>query len=86
MDKSDAQLFTNLCSFGWYSGEVFPLVYDESNQIYAQKGITFASLKHLDAIGLVTFESLSGFLLQGLGQSVTFFLLRGAYYRRISEY
>jgi len=73
MDKSDAQLFTNLCSFGWYSGEVFPLVYDESNQIYAQKGITFASLKHLDAIGLVTFESLSGFLLQGLGQSVTFF-------------
>jgi hypothetical protein len=70
MDKSDAQLFTNLCSFGWYSGEVFPLVYDASDEIYGQKGITFASLKHLDDIGLVSFQSLSGFQLQGLGQSV----------------
>jgi hypothetical protein len=73
MDKSDAQLFTNLCSFGWYSGQVFPLVYDESNEIYAQKGITFASLKHLDDIGLVTFQSIGGFRLQGLGRSTTMF-------------
>jgi uncharacterized protein DUF2806 len=73
MDKSDAQLFTNLCSFGWYSGEVFPLVYDVDNEIYAQKGRTFASLKHLDDIGLVTFQSLSGLRLEGLGHSTTMF-------------
>lgn len=73
MDKSDAQLFTNLCTFGWFSGQVFPLVYDPSSPIYGKKGITFSALKHLDAIGLVMFQSISGFRIQGRGQFARFY-------------
>jgi hypothetical protein len=76
MDKSDAQLFTNLCSFGWFIGQVFPLVYDADHEVYNQKGITFASLKHLDDIGLISFQSLAGFRTQGHGKPATFFYYR----------
>lgn len=72
MDKSDAQLFTNLCSFGWFIREVIPLIYDETHEIYKRRDITFASLKHMDDVGLVTFQSL-GFRSQGHGKFATLF-------------
>lgn len=61
LDKADALLFSTLCGFGWFLGGVLPLIYDESTPIYNDVGINFNSLTHLDDIGLIRFEPLSGF-------------------------
>ncbi|CAG8866722.1 DUF2806 domain-containing protein [Pseudomonas fluorescens] len=73
MDKSDAELFTKLCSFAWMIGAVIPLVLNVSHEIYAKNGITFQSLKHLDAIGLISYESTSGYRRMGLSKHVGVF-------------
>lgn len=61
LDKKDAELFQNLCSFGWIVGKFTPLIFDYQAEIYNLKGINFDSLTHLDSIGLIQFQSLSGF-------------------------
>lgn len=61
MDKSDANLFTNFCQFTWMIGGATPLIFDTDNEVYTKHGIDFSSLKHLDAIGLISFESTSGY-------------------------
>lgn len=73
MDKSDAELFTKLCTFVWMLGSPTVLILDVSNEIYANSGITFNDLKHLDSIGLISFESLSGYERQGLEKYTTAF-------------
>jgi hypothetical protein len=69
LDKCDAEMFKRLCSFVWRL-QVVPLVYDVSAPIYTQAGIDFDTLKHLDEIGLVSFEALAGFRRMKLPQSV----------------
>ena len=55
LDKDDAQLFTNLLTFKWMVDDfAVLLVYDKYHKIYNDKGINFASLNHLDDIGLIT--------------------------------
>lgn len=66
LDKSDAELFQNLCSFGWIVGGFTPLIFDSRAEIYTKKGINFTSLTHLDSIGLIQFHNLSGFQRTGL--------------------
>jgi hypothetical protein len=56
LDKSDAELFTRLCGFGWAVGEVVPLIYDEQREIYNKHGINFEALIHLESIGLIQFQ------------------------------
>lgn len=73
LDKSDAELFRSLCSFGWFLGDIVPLIYDVSGEIYNQAGIYFNSLKHLDEIGLLSFEPLAGFRRMKLPQKATVF-------------
>lgn len=65
IDKKDAALFTAFCQFVWVLGEPSPLIYEVDNKIYEKHGVTFASLKHLDAIGLISFESVSGYVRKG---------------------
>jgi hypothetical protein len=65
IDKSDAMLFTNLCAFGWFVGNVVPLIYDVENEIYTKRRISFSTLKHLDEIGLITFDNIAGFVRRG---------------------
>ena len=60
-DKSDADLFTRLCGFGWVMGNVRPLVFDVQADIYNRYGINFNTLSHLESIGLIQFEGLAGF-------------------------
>ncbi len=62
-DKNDADLFTRLCGFGWVIGNVVPLVFDIQADIYNRNGINFDTLSHLETIGLIQFESLTGFRL-----------------------
>jgi len=69
LDKSDATLFTNLCSYIWtlpYGCTHTPLIYDVDDAIYKRNGIYFSSLKHLDSIGLITFDSIAGYTWRNL--------------------
>jgi hypothetical protein len=70
LDKKDAVLFTKLCGFIWMIGAPSPLIFDSQNEIYKNNGINFSSLKHLDAIGLISFESLSGYVRKGFDKNI----------------
>jgi len=61
LDKSDAILFANLCSFGWIIGDFMLLIYEvgTNSSIYSKHGIDFGALKHLDDIGLLSFNPFS---------------------------
>lgn len=61
LDKSDAELFTRLCGFGWAIGNVVPLVFEPQDKIYTYNGIDFGGLSHLESLGLIRFEPLAGF-------------------------
>ena len=65
IDKSDAKLFTSLCSYGWFlesiEPNIEPLIYDTGDEIYTKNEITFASLTHLDDIGLISFDDFASF-------------------------
>jgi Protein of unknown function (DUF2806) len=65
MDNKDAALFTTLCQFAWLIADPIPLIYDVENELFKKHGINFSTLKHLDAIGLISFEPLSGYLTRG---------------------
>ena len=71
LDKVDAELFTKVCGFCWWIGEVMPLVVDVEDRIYTKHGINFASLSHLDSIGLIQFGNIAGFRRFGLPQIVS---------------
>lgn len=71
LDKRDAELFVALCSFGWIFGVFTPLIFDEKATIYNDKGINFSTLSHLDSIGLIHFNHLSGFERQSLPKRFT---------------
>ncbi|MEY2536589.1 MAG: hypothetical protein QOG67_329 [Verrucomicrobiota bacterium] len=70
LDKTDAEQFTQLCGFGWdlAKGTIFPLIYDPQNSIYTSTGVDFKSLTHLESIGLVRFDPVSGFQITKLPQ------------------
>jgi hypothetical protein len=61
LDKGDAVLFMRLCGFGWMIGDVCPLVFDPRASIYNDKGVNFNTLSHLESLGLIQFNSLTGF-------------------------
>lgn len=73
LDKADAELFQNLCSFGWLVGAFTPLVFDPEAEIYNRRGVNFASLVHLDSIGLIQFDSLGGFIRKGIPKAFAAF-------------
>lgn len=73
LDKRDADLFTSLCRFGWVIGEVCPLVFDSQDDIYNRQGIDFGSLSHLETLGLIHFNSFSGFRRMKLPKTITVF-------------
>lgn len=64
MDKKDAELFSKFCQFTWTFKEPTPLIFDTDHEIYTGAGIDFSSLKHLDTIGLISFEFTSGYRIQ----------------------
>jgi hypothetical protein len=68
LDKTDAELFSSLCSFAVELGGLVPLIYDTEASIYTEHEIHFSSLSHLDSIGLIQFDSLAGFVRTGLSQ------------------
>jgi hypothetical protein len=60
LDKSDTQLFTNLCTYGWQIGKiVVPLVFNLEDETYKRHGITTNSLEHLKDIGMIHFDNMN---------------------------
>lgn len=73
IDKKDAQLFSTFCQFAFLIGNVVPIILETEDPIYTTAGINFTTLKHLDAIGLISFEPTSGYLRRGFGKKVAVF-------------
>lgn len=73
LDKEDALLFMHLCGFGWMIGNVCPLIFDVEASIYNNQGINFNSLSHLESLGLLQFNHLSGFRRLGIPKVATVF-------------
>jgi len=71
LEKSDAELFTALCGFGWTFGSVVPLVFDSQDEIYKHHEINFRTLSHLDSLGLIQFNDLSSFQRMELPKKVS---------------
>lgn len=67
IDAEDAELFTALCRFIWVlNGIPCSLVYDLKDKIYEENNISFGRLFHLDSIGLIQFNQLSGYVRRNL--------------------
>jgi hypothetical protein len=73
LDKSDAALFSTLCGFGWSIGNVVPLVFNIKEPFYNDKDINFNTLSHLESIGLIQFNNITGFIRQGIEKKATVF-------------
>jgi hypothetical protein len=82
LDKNDAQLFARLCGFVWMLGSVTPaddlnlgptqpIVFDTFSEVYTGNGINFASLAHLESLGLIRFGSMAGFWRTGMPKGCT---------------
>lgn len=71
LDKKDAELFQSLCRFGWIVGSFTPVIFELEDKIYKDLGLNFTVLTHLDAIGLIRFNELSGFIRIGLPKRFT---------------
>jgi len=71
LDKSDAELFRSLCGFCWLIGNIVPLVYDLSNEIYKCNGVTFGTLSHLENLGFIQYTDIVGFMRSGLPKQGT---------------
>ncbi|MBA3755606.1 MAG: DUF2806 domain-containing protein [Nitrosomonas sp.] len=72
LSPKDNQLFEALCQFLWIQGDPLPLIFDVENEVYTQQGITPATLKHLEAIGLIVLEP-QGFVKKGFGKHTRLF-------------
>jgi hypothetical protein len=69
LDKSDAVLFSNLCSFVFViAGGPSPLVFNCNDKIYSEVGLYFSTLSHLENAGLIQFDAASNYARKGLGQ------------------
>jgi Protein of unknown function (DUF2806) len=69
LDKSDAEIFMKLISFNFGFSKLRPFIYQIQDVIYENQGLDFDSLKHLDSIGLVSYEN-SGYRLLNFPKSV----------------
>jgi len=63
LDKNDAKLFTDFCSFivSDSEGKLFPLIIDTNNSIYTAMGVNFKLLNHLEDLGLIKLRPSTGF-------------------------
>ncbi|HVU32261.1 MAG TPA: DUF2806 domain-containing protein [Opitutaceae bacterium] len=68
LDRNDAEAFALLMRFSWRLGDFQPVVFDLEADVYKHAGLNFPILSHLDDIGLISFEHLTGFLRKGMGE------------------
>ena len=69
LDKRDAELFTNLCRFGWTIANRFrPLIYDAQADIYNNVGINFDTIGHLESLNLLHFSGVTHFEIRNVSK------------------
>lgn len=78
LDKDDARLFESLCGMTLLLNGEVPMVFSSQDPIFERAGLGFSALKHLETLGLVHFDSVSGFRIQGVQRHFR------AYYRGFS--
>ena len=62
LDRNDAELFKNLCTFCWFNnGSPLVLINEYNNDIFKNQNINFTTLSHLQDLGLINFQSVSKF-------------------------
>ena len=62
LDQRDCNLFTKLCGFCWcIIDQNIPLIYNTEDAIYADRGLHYGVLNHLENIGLISINS-EGFI------------------------
>jgi Protein of unknown function (DUF2806) len=62
LEKKEAEAFVSLCTFIWKFGEASAvLIYNPYDEIYVEKGINFHRCVNLDSIGLIRFDTLTGY-------------------------
>jgi hypothetical protein len=75
LERGQAELFENLCGFGWkyggYSPVLFPLVCDVRDAVYSERGIFYGGLLDLESLGLVKVDLYKGFTLRNQPERVT---------------
>lgn len=69
LDKQDALFFTKLCAFNWTFDDIQPLIYDIGAEIYTKNGMNFDILQHLETIGLISTEYLTGYIREAYPQT-----------------
>ena len=72
LSKDDALSFNKLMNVSWDFGEPTPIVFDIKNEIYISNGVTFSSINRLSSIGLITLESLTGYVKEIEGEARNF--------------
>jgi hypothetical protein len=66
------KVFASLCQFLWMQGQLIPLIYDLSHEVYSSQGITLSALKALEAAGLISVNP-AGYVKKGFGQHTRLF-------------
>jgi hypothetical protein len=75
LEKGDAELFGKLSNYVWVvNGRPAPLIFDPQNEIYTNQGLNFDAMKHLESLGLVSFDSLAGYQITFPGMAGRFLL------------
>jgi hypothetical protein len=77
LERIDADLFTRLCGYNWLLSATKPrnpLILDYDVALYQDSGVRYDSLRHLEAMGLISFNS-TGLTLRGnqSGRAVGYF-------------
>jgi hypothetical protein len=62
LDAGDAHLFTSLLGFALNFGFLQPVVLSVGHPLYAESGLNYSTLTHLDNIGLIRFDSMADIL------------------------
>lgn len=76
LEKSDAELISKLCSRVWMMGGPTALIFESEMEATADP-LKFTELKHLDSLGVIDFESLTGFQRTGfVGESAIIYFGR----------
>ena len=61
LDSKDAKLFTEFCTYVWMISSPTMLIFDIGTGLPGSNGVRFESLKHLDVLGLLSFEAISDY-------------------------
>jgi len=63
--EEDAHIFTKFCTFVWKSSAgPIPFILDIENELVKNTGLNFSTFLHLDSLGLINFDNITGFELK----------------------